>query len=119
MFCVIGFTEGDCSTLYHKAIKDNPTITLHVAKAMTIGPPQVGKTALRHHLLELPPPEVGSSTPVMKTAETVSVCPSDTAASPGEVGDVPPSGADLSVESLLDSGEIPSQTGQLTIHPLH
>ena len=119
MFCVIGFTEGDCSALYHKAIKDNPTITLHVAKAMTIGPPQVGKTTLRHHLLELPPPEVSSSTPVMKTAETVSVCPSDTAASPGEVGDVPHSGADLSVESLLDSGELLSQSGQITIHPLH
>ena len=43
---------------------------------MTIGPPRAGKTALRHHLLELEPPEVSSSTPVMKTAETVSVCPS-------------------------------------------
>ena len=100
---IIEFTEVDCSTLYHKAIKENPTITLHVAKAMTIGPPQVGKTALRHHLLELPPPEVGSSTPVMKTAETVSVCPSDSTASPGEVGDDPHSGTDQSVESLSDS----------------
>ena len=43
---------------------------------MTIGPPRAGKTALRHHLLELDPPEVSISTPVMKTAETVSVCPS-------------------------------------------
>ena len=43
---------------------------------MTIGPPRAGKTALRHHLLELEPPEVSISTPVMKTAETVSVCPS-------------------------------------------
>ena len=67
---------GDCSTLYHKAIRENPTITLHISKAMTIGPPRAGKTALRHHLLELEPPEVSSSTPVMKTAETVSVCPS-------------------------------------------
>ena len=74
--CVLGFTEGDCSTLYHKAIRDTPTITLHVSKAMTIGPPRTGKTALRHHLLELEPPEVSSSTPVMKTAEIVSVCPS-------------------------------------------
>ena len=74
--CILGFTEGDCSTLYHKAIRDNPTITLHVSKAMTIGPPRAGKTTLRHHLLELDPPEVSISTPVMKTAETVSVCPS-------------------------------------------
>ena len=44
---------------------------------MTIGPPRAGKTALRHHLLELEPPEISSSTPVMKTAETVSVCPSE------------------------------------------
>ena len=43
---------------------------------MTIGPPRTGKTALRHHLLELEPPEVSFSTPVTKTAETVSVCPS-------------------------------------------
>ena len=70
---------------------------------MTIGPPRAGKTALRHHLLELEPPEVSSSTPVMKTAETVSVCPSGSAASPGEVGHVPPSGADPSVEDSLES----------------
>ena len=104
----IGFTEGDCSTLYHKAIRDNPTITLHVSKAMTIGPPRAGKTALRHHLLELEPPEVSSSTPVMKTAETVSVCPSGSGASPGEVGHVPPSGADPSIEDSLESEDASS-----------
>ena len=43
---------------------------------MTIGLPRAGKTTLRHHLFELDPPEVSSSTPVMQTAETVSVCPS-------------------------------------------
>ena len=40
---------------------------------MTIGPPRVGKTSLRHVLLELEPPEVSVSTPLMKTAETVSI----------------------------------------------
>ena len=70
---------------------------------MTIGPPRAGKTALRHHLLELEPPEVSISTPVMKTAETVSVCPSGSAASPGEVGHVPPSGADPSIEDSSES----------------
>ena len=79
MSCVIGFTEADCSRLYRKAIRDNPTITLHIAKAMTIGPPQVGKTSLRDHLLGLPPPQISSSTPVMDTAATVSMCPSDSA----------------------------------------
>ena len=72
-----GFTEADCSALYQKAIRDNPTITLSIAKAMTIGPPQVGKTLLRHHLLGLPLPAISSSTPVMKTAETVRLCPMD------------------------------------------
>ena len=105
---ILGFTEGDCSTLYHKAIRDNPTITLHVSKAMTIGPPRAGKTALRHHLLELEPPEVSSSTPVMKTAETVSVCPSGSAASPGEVVHVPPSGADPSIEDSSESEDASS-----------
>ena len=106
--CTLGFTEGDWSTLYHKAIRDNPTITLHVSKAMTIGPPRAGKTALRHHLLELEPPEMSSSTPVMKTAETVSVCPSGSAASPGEVGHVPPSGADPSIEDSSESEDASS-----------
>ena len=75
---------------------------------MTIGPPRAGKTALRHHLLELEPPEVSSSTPVMKTAETVSVCPSGSAASPGEVGHVPPSGADPSIEDSSESEDASS-----------
>ena len=39
----------------------------------------------------------------MKTAETVSVCPSGSAASPGEIGHVPPSGADPSVEDSSES----------------
>ena len=96
--CVIGFTEADCSRLYHKAIRDNPTIALHIAKAMTIGPPQVGKTSLFYHLLGLPPPDV-SSTPVIETARTVSVCPSDNAELSEEVGLIPSSGAILSKDS--------------------
>ena len=75
---------------------------------MTIGPPRAGKTALRHHLLELDPPEVSSSTPVMKTAETVSVCPSGSAASPGEVGHVSPLGADPSIEDSSESEDTSS-----------
>ena len=39
----------------------------------------------------------------MKTAETVSVCPSGSAASPGEVVHVPPSGADPSIEDSSES----------------
>ena len=39
----------------------------------------------------------------MKTAETVSMCPSGSAASPGEVGHVPPSGADPSIEDSSES----------------
>ena len=71
------FTEGECTRLYHKAITESPTINLHVAKAMTIGPPRVGKTSLRHFLLDLEPPEVIVSTPIMKTAETVSIVASE------------------------------------------
>ena len=44
----------------------------------------------------------------MKTAETVSVCPSGTAALPGEVGHVPPSGADPSIEDSLESEDASS-----------
>ena len=75
---------------------------------MTIGPPRAGKTALRHLLLELEPPEDSSSTPVMQTAETVSVCPSGSAASPGEVSRVPPSGADPSIEDSSESEDASS-----------
>ena len=69
----IGFTENIISELYQKAITAGPTITLHVAKAMTIGPPRVGKTCFRHHLLGLQPPQCNPSTPVMKTAETINL----------------------------------------------
>ena len=79
-----GFTESECHALYQKAITSSPTITLHIAKAMTIGPPRVGKTALRHLLLELPLPEVSISTPVMKMAETVGILPPDEATSSAE-----------------------------------
>ena len=72
-FPYAGFTEEDCTRLYHKAITKHSTINLHVAKAMTIGPPRVGKTFVRHLLLDLEPPEVSVSTPLMKTAETVSI----------------------------------------------
>ena len=102
MSCVVGFTEADCSILYHKAIRDNPTITLHIAKAMTIGPPQVGKTSLFYHLLGLPPPDV-SSTPVIETAKTVSVCPSDSAVLSDEAGLIPSSAAILSDDYSSDS----------------
>ena len=107
--CILGFTERDCSILYLKAIQDNPTITLHVSKAMTIGPPRAGKTALRRHLLELEPPEVSSSTPVMTTAETVSVCPSGSGASPGWLfGHVPPLGSGPSIEDSSESEDTSS-----------
>ena len=88
-FYLVGFTETDCSTLYQKAIRDNPhhhpapTITLHISKAMTIGPPQVGKTTLRRRLLGLPQPEISSSTDVLERADTVT-CLSDRA-----IGTVP------------------------------
>ena len=85
MFYVIGFTEADCSRLYYKAIRDNPTVTLHIAKAMTIGPSQVSKTSLFYHLLGLPPPDFGS-TPVIETARTVSVCPSNSKDAEVDVG---------------------------------
>ena len=73
-------------------------------------PSRAGKTALRHHLelLELEPPEVSSSTPVMKTAETVSMCPYGSAASPDEVGHVPPSGLDLSFQDSSESEDTSS-----------
>ena len=44
----------------------------------------------------------------MTTAETVSVCPSGSAASPGEVGHVPPSGADPSIEDSSESEDASS-----------
>ena len=84
---IIGFTEADCLSLYQNAIGDNnPTITLHISKAMTIGPPQVGKSTVRRRLLDLPLPEVSSSTPVMETADTVSLRSSVRTRSLGEAG---------------------------------
>ena len=68
-----GFTESDCHELYKKAIDEGPSVTLHIAKAMTIGPPRAGKTSFRHLLLGQPLPEVSTSTDVMKTAEIVNL----------------------------------------------
>ena len=90
-----GFTENECHALYQEAITSSPTITLHISKAMTIGPPRVGKTALRHLLLELPLPEVSISTPVMKMAETVGILPPDEATSSAENEVSRPANADM------------------------
>ena len=91
----VGFTEDECHALYQEAVTSSPTITLHIAKAMTIGPPRVGKTALRHLLLELPLPEVSISTPVMKMAETVGILPPDEATSSAENEVSRPANADM------------------------
>ena len=114
---LVGFKESECSALYHKAIKDNPTITLHIAKAMTIGPPQVGKTSLRHHLLGLPPPEISPSTPVMKVADILSMGQSD-CTSPDEVSLVASSGAVQSdhspdADNELSSGDSDNDLSQI------
>ena len=42
---------------YQKALKQNPVVTLKLAKAITTGPPRVGKTWLKSLLLGQPPPE--------------------------------------------------------------
>lgn len=67
-----------CSELYLTAIKNSPTITLNIAKAMTVGPPCVGKTFMRHHLLGLPLPKDSVSTAVMETPDMVSLSKSTT-----------------------------------------
>ena len=100
--CLAGFTEADCSILYQKAIRDNPTITLHISKAMTIGPPQVGKTTLRRRLLGLPQPEISISTDVLERADTV-MCLSDGTKPSGDVGLVPSSATVSSDEHSSDS----------------
>ena len=69
---------------------------------MTIGPPQVGKSSLFHHLLGLPPPDI-SSTPVIETAETVSVCPTGSTTLPDEACPIPSSRAILSDVHSSDS----------------
>ena len=94
LFVFIGFTEKDCLELYRKAISENPSINLHVGKALTIGSPRVGKTNLRYLLLGLPPPKVSVSTPIIKTAETFGILSSseqrsgDTIVSPDEGKDL-------------------------------
>ena len=108
---IIGFTEADCSSLYQNAIRDNTTITLHISKAMTIGPPQVGKSTVRRRLLDLPLPEVSSSTPVMEMADTISLRSSVRTRSLGEAGpssDAVPSDEDttgVEVETSSDDSE--------------
>ena len=58
---------------YQRAMKENPVVTLKLAKAITTGPPRVGKTWLKSLLLGQPPPEKSLSTPILDKAVTISV----------------------------------------------
>jgi GTPase SAR1 family protein len=66
-------TEDICVEQYKKALRENAQVTVGIVKAMTIGPPRVGKTCLRSLLLGRVPPRESPSTSVLKTAETVSM----------------------------------------------
>ena len=61
------------SDQYQRAMKENPVVTLRIAKAITTGPPRVGKTWLKSLLLGQPPPEKSLSTPILDKAVTISV----------------------------------------------
>ena len=58
---------------YQMALKENPKVTLKIAKAINTGPPRVGKTWLKSLLLGQPPPEMSLSTPILDKAVTISV----------------------------------------------
>ena len=58
---------------YQKALKKNQVVSLWIAKAITTGPPRVGKTWLKSLLLGQPPPEKSLSTPILDKAVTISV----------------------------------------------
>ena len=58
---------------YQKALKKNQVVSLRIAKAITTGPPRVGKTWLKSLLLGQPPPEKSLSTPILDKAVTISV----------------------------------------------
>ena len=58
---------------YQKALKENQVVSLRIAKAITTGPPRVGKTWLKSLLLGQPPPEKSLSTPILDKAVTISV----------------------------------------------
>ena len=61
------------SDQYQRAMKENPVVTLRIAKAITTGPPRVGKTWLKSLLLGQPPPKKSLSTPILDKAVTISV----------------------------------------------
>ena len=62
-----------CRTQYQKAVKDNPVVSLHLAKCIVSGPPGVGKTWLKHVLLGQRPPDSSPSTPVCTKADMIAV----------------------------------------------
>ena len=65
--------EAICRTQYEKAVKDNPVVSLHLAKCVVSGPPGVGKTWLKHVLLGQRPPVSCPSTPVCTKADMIAV----------------------------------------------
>ena len=106
--------------LYQKAINNKPTIKLHVAKAMTVGSPRVGKTCLRYLLLGLPPPSVSASTTMMEKPTTIGVLSSsepdvdrDLAQRCGEKGHVKTDLFHLSAESGKDKWVVVKEASSL------
>ena len=65
--------DAICRTQYEKAVKDNPVVSLHLAKCIVSGPPGVGKTWLKHVLLGQQPPDNSPSTPVCTKADMIAV----------------------------------------------
>ena len=58
---------------YQTALQQTRVVSLRIAKAVTTGPPRVGKTWLKSLLLGEPPPGNTLSTPIFDKAVTISV----------------------------------------------
>ena len=102
-----------CRTQYQKAVKDNPVVSLHLAKCIVSGPPGVGKTWLKHVFLGQRPPDSSPSTPVCTKADMIAV--NDRVLLSGSDWSVVNDGSGL--WSLLQSFEEAAKTPQL--HNLH
>ena len=72
-FYRVQYSKDRFTDQYQTALQQNRVVSLRIAKAVTTGPPRVGKTWLKSLLLREPPPGNTLSTPIFDKAVTISV----------------------------------------------
>ena len=96
---------------YQKAVKHKGSVTLNIIRCVVIGPPNVGKSCLKHLLIHDEPKKVTTSTPMLESPDVVTFDPEDNSSSSDEEDFTP----DLCVVGSLSNWSriTPDDMGQM------